>query len=343
MPDLITSAMFAGKPAWHRKGNVLREAPNSVIARKMAGLEWEPETVSLRTSDGDLIGSHVAVRRDDTKDVLGVVGEGWKPVLNGQLFEYLDSLVGTGEARYESAGCIQNGKRVWGLLRIPGTVEVSEGDNLERYILAANGHDGSLAFSTCATSVRVVCQNTLSYALRKGAGSVMKVYHRSGVEKQLEKARDVLSQACRRFEKQTDESRLLASIDVTTTQARNYFADVLDRVILKSQQDQEEIAQESLPQVGGPGLLDLVVSQYDNGAKASNPSRHKELLSDILNRFERETAVGTAWGAYNAVSEWVDHGRNYRSADSRFTGTLLGTGNREKQQAFTMALNTFSS
>lgn len=340
MAHMVTSAMFARRTAWHGKGTILREAPNSAEARKVAGLEWEPVKSRMYTADHSLIESHVAIQRSDTLDVLGVVGEGWEPIGNEQLFDYLDSLVETGEARYESAGALNNGRRVWGLLQIPGAVEITEGDDVERYVLAANGHDGSLAFTTCATSVRVVCQNTLSWAIRKGGAGVLKIVHRRGASSHVERARDVLKNVVKRFDKQTDESRLLASIDVSATMARNYIGDVLDRVILKTQQEQEENA--PLP-ASGAGLLDLIVSHSDNSAKAAKPDRHRELLFDILARFEREHAVGTAWGAYNAVSEWVDHGRSYRSDESRFSGTLLGAGNKEKQQAFAMALETFAS
>ena len=52
----------------------------------------------------------------------------------------------------------------------------------------------------------------------------------------------------------------------------------------------------------------------------------------------------SAWSAYNAVSEWVDHSKTYRGktltdrAESRFESVIYGTADTIKQEAYGAAL-----
>jgi hypothetical protein len=68
---------------------------------------------------------------------------------------------------YETAGSIRNGALVWALVRLPGELRIANTDDVVKpFILCVNSHDGSVAFRALNTSVRVVCSNTLTLALR---------------------------------------------------------------------------------------------------------------------------------------------------------------------------------
>ena len=58
---------------------------------------------------------------------------------------------------------------MWVLARLPEWVEVG-GDQTALYVYVANSHDGTLAVTAAATSVRIVCANTLGGASTAPAG-----------------------------------------------------------------------------------------------------------------------------------------------------------------------------
>ena len=91
--------------------------------------------------------------------------------------------------------------------------------------------------------------------------------------------------------------------------------------------------------------LDLERKQFEAAAE-----RRRDILSDILNRYESGTngvsgMRGTAWSAFNAVTESADHAkigtRRVGSLDDqrsrRFENVLSGTADEMKQAAFSLA------
>ena len=74
-----------------------------------------------------------------------------------------------------------------------------------------------------------------------------------------------------------------------------------------------------------------------------------EMLGNLQLNFGNERNAmpgirGTAWAAYNAVSEWADHQRDYRGSDeaaranNRLNSVWFGAANDVKQQAYASAL-----
>ena len=68
---------------------------------------------------------------------------------------------------YHTGGYLKNGEVIWLLARLPSDIRVRGDDILETYLLFTNSHDGSVAIDIRLTTVRVVCQNTLSLALHQ--------------------------------------------------------------------------------------------------------------------------------------------------------------------------------
>ena len=77
---------------------------------------------------------------------------------------WTDSLMGEG-AVYETAGSLREGKRVWLCAKLPKPINLV-GDQTDLYLMFTNSHDASSAVKVAVTPIRVVCQNTLTYALK---------------------------------------------------------------------------------------------------------------------------------------------------------------------------------
>ena len=94
---------------------------------------------------------------------MGVVTDRYRTIQNHDAFAFTDSLLGEG-VTYETAGSLQNGRRVWVLAKLPQRYIIS-GDEITPYLVFMNAHDGTGAIKAAMTPIRVVCMNTLNLAL----------------------------------------------------------------------------------------------------------------------------------------------------------------------------------
>src|SRR5262249_27318291 len=138
---------------------------------KQAGLDWEVELFPLFTATGQQV-THKAVKRSTDGKVLGVVGPRWQPLQNKDAFNWFDPFLAAGQATLEAAGSLAGGTRVWVLAKLNrDPIVVVPGDEVTKYLLLSNGHDGSLAVRCGFTPIRVVCNNTLQMAHNDRVGS----------------------------------------------------------------------------------------------------------------------------------------------------------------------------
>lgn len=290
---------------WHGLGVVLSEYPTSVDdALEKSGLTWEvqqrplyfggpawgPTGVFVPQLESTLISApdHVANVRSDINSVLGIVGTGYTVVQNREAFSWLDAVLGT-NVEIETAGSLQNGKRVWVLARIPENVEVG-GDEIHRYIYCANSHDGSMAVTAAATNVRVVCANTLGWALRSSKGRSYKFRHTGDLTAKMEEARKVMSIAL-------DWDAAFCELGNELAQQR-ISVDTFDNSVVK-------------PLVG----LDQPTEGLGDRA-VTNREEARSLMIDIFTGTgpggdTTGNSPGTKWCAANAVAEYADWFRRY--------------------------------
>ena len=212
MSHNVESMFSVRQVPWHGLGTIIQEAPNSEAALKLAGLDWSVKQVPV-LYEGQETGHQFNVRESDNR-VLGVVGGRYKPVQNAEAFAFTDELVG-GDVRYETAGSLADGKRVWMLAKMPDTRVLD--DVVEPYLCLTNGHDGFSSLKVCMTPVRVVCQNTLNMAL-KGAKRTWTVRHSGNINAKMEEAQQTLGLAQDYMKKFEEEAEELYSIKVSPAQ-----------------------------------------------------------------------------------------------------------------------------
>ena len=187
----VETMMYVREVPWHGLGTRVEEAPTSADALKLAGLDWTVDQKSIQVCGGSKIENFKANVRSSDKKVLGVVTDRYRVVQNHEAFAFTDSLIG-GDVRYECAGSLAGGRKVWLLAQLPEREIV--GDKTETYLCFSNTHDGSGAIRVCMTPVRVVCQNTLNLALRTAKRS-WSVRHTGNIEGKLHEAQMCLEMA----------------------------------------------------------------------------------------------------------------------------------------------------
>ena len=185
----VESMFSTREKPWHGLGTIVAEAPTSKEALELAGLDWKVIQRKVYTEGGRQIpGCRVNIRDRDGK-ILGVVGDRYRVVQNEEAFAFTDALLGEG-VRYETAGALQSGRRVWMLAKLPKEYIIS-GEQISPYLVFCNSHDGSGAIRVAMTPVRVVCSNTLNLALSTAKRS-WSARHTVSISGKLEEARETL-------------------------------------------------------------------------------------------------------------------------------------------------------
>jgi len=177
---------------WHGLGVVVEESPTSKDALRLAGLNWSVEQRPIQTVDGVPLNGFKANVRNTDKKVLGVVTDKYKIVQNDEAFAFTDALLGEG-ITYETAGSLQEGRKVWLLAKLPHKYLIS-GDEVTPYLVFSNSHDGSGAIKVAMTPVRVVCNNTLNLALAE-AKRCWSTIHTGNLSGKLQDAKQTLLHA----------------------------------------------------------------------------------------------------------------------------------------------------
>lgn len=300
------SIVYAGETPWHRLGKKMEMAFDAKTALKQGGLDFTVEKVGIKTNDGAAIENRFALRRTDTKDVLGIVTDFYQPLQNREAFGFFDSVFGKGKARYEVAGVLGKGEKVWLLARLPGDFRIGKEDLVGKWLLLTNGHDTSEPVRAKFTPIRVVCQNTLTAALR-GTESEVRVQHIGNVAGKLEIAGKLLKQAGVYFEDVQTMFNGFLRKQLKGVGVQDYALRVMAGDEAGKLEDLSPIARRSITRI---------CELHDTGRG-----------SDI------KGIRGTLWGAYNAVTEYIDHDKTTESLSYMATGR----GADIKQRAFSVA------
>jgi phage/plasmid-like protein (TIGR03299 family) len=307
----------AREPAWHRLGTVTRDALNAKDALKAAHLDgWDIQKRPLSTLDANgqpltVPGKFATVRRNPDPDgppfdTLGIVGEDYRVVQNEEAFDFLTGLVDDGEAAFETAGAIKGGSRVFVTMRLPKQVRIAGDDSLNLYVAVATGHDGEFAFHAFPTPVRIVCQNTLSIALR-GARRSYVVRHDRGAAPKLAEARSILKVTFERGDVLGRAAREMLSMPVSEPE----FMALVERHFVP---EPETVTQRTM----------LTVRHQREDL------RHLGFRAPT-----QEVGRGTAWGAFNALSEWSEWVRPTKpGAPTSAEAVLLGKAAATRQKAW---------
>lgn len=311
---------YYGHTPWHGLGVRVDSLQTPGGMLRHAGLEWSVQAEPVACAGADIPG-YRAIVRQDTRKVLGVVTSRYHCIQNSQAAEMMNAVVTVGGAHVEVAGALDDGARCWMLAHVPGDFEVVRGDAVRPYALLAWGHNGKLGLAMKLTTVRVVCKNTLNAAGFGGRVSrVADVYvkHTSTASVNLEEARRALGLVAKQVEVTAEAYRSLARTMMSDDRVAEYFTEVFPEPPWTTV-DSDPMAftrwqarQESLAQL------------YHAGVGADMPGVH-----------------GTAWGAYNAVTEYVDHVYPMLSSGdvsrSRLQSVAFGAFADVKTRAFALA------
>ena len=252
---------------------LIQEAPNSHEALIAAGLDWTVESKPIYDANGNIISGYKANTRSSDGKVLGIVGNRYKIVQNADAFQFTDNLIG-GDVRYETAGSLFGGQKVWMLAKMPEKKIC--GDDVETYVCFTNAHDGKGSVRAIVTPIRVVCANTLNLAL-SSANRSWSMRHQGDIENKLEEAREVLELTEIYMDELAKQADRWANVTIN-----------------------EEAIQRALNKL-------FPAKEDDSERKKRNVQDAKDQFMVCYFAPDLNAFRGTAWGMINACTDYVAH------------------------------------
>lgn len=289
---------------WHGLGAVELGLLTAEDALAKAKLNWTVEQEQVFDGDMTEVEGFKLNRRSDDRTVLGIVPATWYPLQNSELLDIAEALSQVDDQGFkpviETAGSLKGGRIVWALVQT--NQKLCAGSEHKTYLLLSMGHDGKRAVRGTLTDTRVVCWNTLSLA--ESQAQSLFVTHTKNIKQRIDAAVQTLGWANDATKATFAIYDALATCNIGADRAVEYFASLLP--------GEDEMP--TAPAVVGQ-MYDLFRSGAGNEGK-------------------------TAFDALNAVTDWVDHKRQFRedTQERRFLYSALGgEGDRLKRTAFNKA------
>jgi phage/plasmid-like protein (TIGR03299 family) len=293
---------YMGEVPWHGLGQRLTEGASIEAWQQEAGMDWLVKRSRVRFGEAEVFNEHHVLFRSDTKAPLGIVGEGYKIVQPPEVLEFFRDLVADSGFTLHTAGTMFGGKRFWALASINESACILGQDRVDGYLLLTTSCDGSMATTAKFTTVRVVCNNTLSMALSSKDAGDIKISHRTSFNHAAVK--DRLGIVTNSFASFVQASRMLSNRPVSQMRASE-----LTQQLMIGGTEKEDVKESK----GYKGIIQLF-----NGGKGNNGE--------------------SLWDWVNGVTEYVDHGMNAKSESHRLANSWYGAGDSLKTKAMGMAL-----
>jgi len=304
--DRNGKASFAStEKAWHGLGQIVEKAMTSDEAIKLARLDYEvalkPCTLDVDKGMSIVIPDKFATYRTDSNMPLGVVGNRYKIVQNADAFGFFDSIVGGNLAMFETAGVLGQGERIFVSAKMPDVIRIANTDDIsEVYVLLTSSHDGSGSIIAAVTPVRVVCQNTLNAALSNTISRVA-IRHTTNAKKKLDDAHKLLGISHKYITDVNEMFNSLATKVVTDAQVK----ELVEKLWKSEKEDSKRIK----------NIQEAVMASYFSGVG-------------------QDKIIGTAWGAYNGITHYLDHVQSYKSGDVKLDSLMDGASSKLANKAF---------
>lgn len=358
MADLVSRALgradlaeFDGQIAfvgvgdtWHGLGVKVDQQMTSAEAIKLAKMDKKVEKFQTFVKIGEQefeVPNLFAIgyEQEAAEPVLfsGVgVQDRYEIIQNETAFEFMDKVLGGVGAYYDTAGMIEQGRKVWISAVMPQYAEPVRGDKVHNYLLATNSHDRSESFWIYSTDVRTVCKNTRRQSMVDRAKGIS-IRHTGEIRFKIQAAQEAVGLATKEFSRFTELADAMTRIRV---EPKAFVDAVLDSCLAVGAVS-AEVATKGAQQVVDALPLSDAEKSHMLSRLERLITRRKKVVDDILHRYHSDTntAPGMLWSAYQAVTEHANHAFSYRGsvskkAETRFNSIIAGRADELNQAAF---------
>ncbi|UJQ86611.1 hypothetical protein SEA_PENGUINLOVER67_89 [Mycobacterium phage PenguinLover67] len=276
--------------AWHQLGQQVgheMEPEEALAAAHMLGWNVRKEPLMVQLPDGSIApleGQFVVIRDNPwtgAPEPLATVGRFFSPTQNEASTQLLYDITDQSGAHIQTIGALRGGRETFVTMLMPTHVEFTGAggftDKTEMYLAVLNNHDGQGKLRAMISPVRIVCANTQRLAEQQ-AVSTVGLRHTGDMAVKMEEVRRLLGVTFRYIDTYATEMEALVKAERDEAWVRAVLNDVFD--VRKAESDRAR------------------------NSRVGTVSKVMELMrvSPSIQPFE-----GTAYAAYNAVTEYADH------------------------------------
>jgi phage/plasmid-like protein (TIGR03299 family) len=313
MAHLFESGVFGeGKTAWHYLGSTFDGLLTMEDALVKSGVDFGVSMVPVYVQVPDLAnpgqyilteiqGKKACVRSDDHAAVMEIHGDDYTPINYRPFFEAL----GFGDTPVvASMVLLKKGRIAACSIRLPDLDRVlADKSNLKVYVTAYTSHDGTYAGTYKDSNIRAECANRVAMIDRESGGRTIRVTHRS------EKTAERISEA--------------AAI-MTYAQERANAAEKLCVDLLAKRVDRgtlQTILERTFP------IVPNSEGEVTDRVRTIAENKRRQIKLILWDAPDLQDVKDTAWGVYQAFTNWTDHAGTYRNTkdSTRDENRLIST------------------
>jgi phage/plasmid-like protein (TIGR03299 family) len=308
MAHEVETMAYAGELPWHGLGVEVHNDLSPQQMMQKAGVDWKVHEVEsfVKFKGAQIKTGQKSVIRETDGKILTNVGKDWHPCQNETAFEFFQDYVAAGDMEMHTAGSLKGGQYVWALAKVKESFDLFGGDQVDSYMLFSNPHVYGKSIDVRFTPIRVVCNNTLTFALNRidtKQDRAIKIGHKSAFNADMVK--DQLGMAHEKFAKYKEMAEFLGSKKFSVENMLNYYNEVFP---LTSGSNEGEVEYETIS------------------------GQAKKCVDNLATQPGAHFAEGSWWQVFNGATYVTDHihGRN---ADNRLHSQWYGQNQLRKIKA----------
>lgn len=259
---------------WENLGTAITTATSIEDALHQASLDFTVTKTPLYAelnNQSILIPNKKATVRTDTNEPLGVVSNDYEVCQNVEAFNFVNYI--SNDLRFEKAGITKAGL-VYVITKLPDVQILN--DSFTPYLIFQNSFNGLASLKAAISPLRIVCQNQFAISFANAANTIT-LKHTSTLQGRLQTAREAFAETNTYMQRMSQEAERLALKPYTQAQFSRFVENLL------------------------PINIDMSDKQQERIMKAR---------ADLLNAYivdDNQNFRGTAWGAMNAISDYLTH------------------------------------
>ena len=338
MSHEVETMAWAGEKPWHGLGVEVDPNLTPLEMQEAAKLNW---TVSKRPSytldapewseDVGIIQAENTfhIVRDSANRILSPCGRDYIPIQNEDVFKFFKRFTEAGHMTMETAGSLKDGGEIWGLAKIAEDFELAGGDQIKGYLLIDQPHIVGRSMTIKLTPIRVVCNNTLTMALRQDGTASFRMPHvREFGDEVIEAAEEALGLSAEQMTKFKEAATLLSNKKAKHSEVLDYVGEIYQPIMIAEYRNEQRLREEGK----AIGIQEPLKDKLN---------KFPSLVVDAMERSpgaNLKSAKGTWWGALNAVTYVEDHLRESQNEGNALHSSWFGAAANRKSKALELAL-----
>lgn len=297
-------------------------------------LNGESITEEVLTKE-NLVNSHMATVREDNGHILGVVGNQYGVIQNAKALEFINMMTsgelgGTEKPVIETAGILDGGARFYMTAKMPNNICIP-GDKfgIDDYIVFTTSHDGSGSVQAFYTPVRIICRNTLAYAMKTAKNKLI-FKHTSRVNERMD------------WEREENRKMAVSILKLHEHFKEEFVNDLVSMKNIKINGDTDITKFCSKLFADENEMRLLLKANYNVDSVEELSTRKKNLIhameDTIVSGVGQDEHTNSGLWLFNGVTSFYQNTKQWKNEEDKFDGIMNGSAAKKVQQAHDLIL-----